>query len=73
MQCNQVVFSGHAIQRMFERGIKPAEVIDVIIVREIIAEYPDDTSHPSFLLLGSAEAVQFMWLWPEMPCRVLVQ
>jgi hypothetical protein len=52
MKCERVVFSGHAVRRMFERGITTEPVLEVIAVGEIIAEYDDDTPHPSRLLSG---------------------
>jgi len=56
MDCKQVVFSGHAIQRMFERGIGRDDVLVVIAQGEMIADYADDKPFPSRLLLGSMEA-----------------
>ena len=53
MDCKRVVFSGHAIQRMFERGIRRDDVLAVIARGETIAEYADDKPYPSRLLLGS--------------------
>ncbi|SPE38925.1 conserved hypothetical protein [Candidatus Sulfopaludibacter sp. SbA6] len=55
MKCDRVVFSGHAIQRMFERGIEKGEVNAVISGGETVAEYPDDNPYPSQLLLGFLE------------------
>jgi Domain of unknown function (DUF4258) len=52
MDCERVVFSGHAIQRMFQRGIGRDAVLAVITSGEVIAEYADDTPFPSRLLLG---------------------
>jgi len=52
LKCERVVFSGHAIQRMFERGVEKDEVIAVISSGETVADYPDDTPYPSRLLLG---------------------
>jgi hypothetical protein len=40
---------------MFERGISRGEVAAVIAEGETIAEYPDDTPFPSWLLLGMGE------------------
>lgn len=57
MNCNHVSFSGHAVRRMFQRGIKRQEVTEVIATGEIIANYPDDQPHPSFTLLGFAGAI----------------
>ena len=51
MECERVV-SGHAIRRMFERGIGRVDVLSVVASGEMIAEYADDTPHPSRLLLG---------------------
>ncbi len=45
-------FSGHALQRMFARGISPGDVRQVIDEGEIIAEYPNDRPFPSALKLG---------------------
>ena len=53
MDCGRVVFSGHAIQRMFERAISRDDVLAVIAQGETIAEYADDKPYPSRLLLGS--------------------
>ena len=52
MQCNSIHFSSHAINRMFERGIKPEPIESVIGTGEIVADYPDDDPYPSCLLLG---------------------
>ncbi|HZT28425.1 MAG TPA: DUF4258 domain-containing protein [Bryobacteraceae bacterium] len=56
MDCGQVVFSGHAVQRMFERGIGRGAVLTVIAQGETIADYPEDSPYPSRLLLGFVEA-----------------
>jgi hypothetical protein len=50
--CGKVEFSGHALRRMFERGISVDEVLVVVSTGEIIADYPDDSPLPSCLLLG---------------------
>ena len=52
MDCKRVVFSGHAIQRMFQRGVGRDAVNAVISGGETVADYPDDTPYPSCLLLG---------------------
>jgi hypothetical protein len=43
MECKEVVFSSHAVKRMFERGINPTDVRAIINSGEVIAEYPDET------------------------------
>ena len=52
MQCERLVFSGHAVQRVFERAISVEDVREVVERGELIAAYPDDTPYPSSLLLG---------------------
>jgi hypothetical protein len=52
MECREVVFSSHAVKRMFERGINPIDVRAIINSGEVIAEYPDDTPYPSCIVLG---------------------
>lgn len=55
MDCKRVVFSGHAIQRIFERGISRDDALIVIAQGETIAEYSDDKPYPSRLVLGFLE------------------
>ena len=52
MECRDIVFSGHAVRRMFERGINEIDLSEVIAEGELIDEYPDDKPFPSVLLLG---------------------
>ena len=59
MTCERVVFSGHAIQRMFPRGMRPDAVNAVISGGETVADYPDDSPYPSRLLLGFVESRPF--------------
>ena len=51
MKCQEIIFSGHAVQRMFQREISTPDVMAVIEQGEIIADYPDDCPFPSYLLL----------------------
>jgi hypothetical protein len=52
MDCANILFSGHAIRRIFERSIRRLEVIEVVTFGHVIADYPDDEPFPSFLILG---------------------
>ena len=52
MAVDKIVFSGHAIQRMFERAISKEDVLIVIAEGEVIDNYPDDHPYPSKLILG---------------------
>lgn len=51
MEYQTLIFSSHAIQRMFLRRITHEEVKTVIAYGEIIDESPDDQPFPSYLLL----------------------
>ena len=55
MNCERIVFSGHALQRMFERELSGGDVRSVLRNGEEIASYPDDTPYPSCLWLGYVE------------------
>lgn len=52
MAVNRIVFRIHAIKRMFQRSISPANVRRVLETGEIIETYPEDTPYPSRLMLG---------------------
>lgn len=54
MDCAEIIFSGHAVQRMFERGIARADIVEIIGNGEQIEDYPRDIPYPSALLLGFA-------------------
>ncbi|EDX77411.1 hypothetical protein MC7420_548 [Coleofasciculus chthonoplastes PCC 7420] len=51
MDCQNLVFSSHAIQQMFLRRISKNEVQAVVAYGEVIDQRPDDTPFPSYLLL----------------------
>lgn len=51
----QFIFSVHAVQKMAVRGISADEVIAAVEQGEVIEAYPDDTPHPSRLILGAAQ------------------
>lgn len=52
MDFDTVVFSGHAVRRMFERSVDADSVRHVLRSGEVIAEYPDDRPFPTLLLLA---------------------
>ncbi|MBI3681171.1 MAG: DUF4258 domain-containing protein [Acidobacteria bacterium] len=52
MQWERIIFSGHAIRRMFEWRIGSEEVVTVLRMGEVIMEYPEDKPFPSRLMLG---------------------
>ena len=55
MDCDRIVFSGHAVKRMFERRIRLRDVELVLRDGEIIDEYPEDAPFQSCLVLGIVE------------------
>jgi hypothetical protein len=48
--CKEIIFSGHAVRRMFQRNLSADDVREVVEKGEIIAHYPDDVPYPSFLI-----------------------
>jgi hypothetical protein len=52
MDCDRIVFSGHAIRRMALRKISRDEVLWVLAHGATIAEYPEDKPYPSRLISG---------------------
>jgi hypothetical protein len=52
LECDQIKFTGHAVQRMFARSIEKETVLSVVRSGKIITEYPDDYPFPSYLILG---------------------
>ena len=55
MLCNDVYFSRHALQRMFQRAIAEKSVLHVLRNGQIVEEYLDDRPYPSRLLLGNQD------------------
>lgn len=47
-----VLYSTHALKRMFQRGLSAAVVEQVLSTGQVIASYPDDTPYESRLILG---------------------
>lgn len=56
MDCGRIDFSGHAVRRMFERGIGKADIVSVIAAGETVQDYPEDVPYPSRLLLGFVDS-----------------
>ena len=52
MDCKEVFFSSHAVQRMFERGIQTIDIRNILKYGEEIANYQNDKPFPSCLILG---------------------
>ena len=52
MDCEKFLFSGHALQRMFERRIPQDEVERIAREGEIVEAYPQDIPYSSQLILG---------------------
>ena len=52
VQCRELVFSGHALRRMFERRIRADQVRSAVESGQVITEYREDVPFPSCLVLG---------------------
>jgi hypothetical protein len=52
MNYDQIVFSRHAVERMFEREISASDVERMLGEGEVIEDYPDDAPFPSAIVLG---------------------
>jgi hypothetical protein len=52
-----ILFSGHAIKRMFQRRISKEQVTSILQDGEIIYDYPDDEPYPSKLILGFIDKI----------------
>jgi hypothetical protein len=50
----KLIYRQHAIKRMHERRIAEAEIHLALETGQVIENYPNDTPHPSALLLGMA-------------------
>ncbi len=55
MDCQNLVFSRHAIQQMFLRRISKADVQTVVAYGEVLEENLYDKPFPSYLLLDFVE------------------
>lgn len=40
--CKEIIFSGHSVQPLFERGLKAVQGQSIIESGEVIANYPGD-------------------------------
>lgn len=61
MECTEVHFSRHAMQRMSERVFDPRNIALTISTGEVIVRYADDRPFPSVLLLGVVAKARSMW------------
>lgn len=52
MADNRLIFSVHAVKRMFNRRVTSHEVRKVIEEGHTIEEYPNDSPYPSRLIMG---------------------
>ncbi|MFW6123502.1 MAG: DUF4258 domain-containing protein [Thermodesulfobacteriota bacterium] len=63
LECKEIMFSGHAVRRMFQRSLTAREIRKVLDQGEIIVTYQEDTPFPSYLVLD--------WI-NERPIHVVV-
>ncbi|MHB8116286.1 MAG: DUF4258 domain-containing protein [Acidithiobacillus ferrivorans] len=65
MLCDDLYFSRHALQRMFQRAITEEAVLYTLGNGQIVEEYPDDHPYPSRLMLGNHGGPPYM-SWSPM-------
>ena len=53
MEFLSIDFRLHAVQRMYERGITPIDVREIIKNGKVIEQYLDDKPFPSYLIKGT--------------------
>jgi hypothetical protein len=51
MSFERIIYSGHAVLRMGQRGINTVEIETILNSGLIIENYPSETPYPSYLLL----------------------
>ena len=51
----ELIFSSHALKRMFQRGITSESVHAVLDNPQVVAEYADDKPYPSRLLYAMVD------------------
>jgi len=52
LDAGEVIWSKHALHRMLERGVKRADIFEILKNGEKIEIYPEDRPWPSALFLG---------------------
>ncbi len=53
MDCAEIILTGHALARMFDRAASPEDVRAVIDDGGVVEDYPDDAPYPSRLPVGT--------------------
>jgi hypothetical protein len=54
MDCEEIIYTGYAVTRMFERSIQTSDIRHVIESGEIISDYPNDIALHLAVYLGWA-------------------
>ncbi len=68
MNCENLVFSSHAIQQMFFRRISKQDVKTTINYGEVIEENPNDSPFPTYLILDfvNGKPIHVVFSYDEM-------
>lgn len=67
----KIKWAVHAAERMHERDIKRADVINCLKTGEIIEVYPDDFPHPSCLVFGRTAVNAVLHVVVGISCETL--
>ena len=70
---NALEYAAHAVARLMQRRISPAEVREVLATAQVIEDYPDDRFGPSCLLLGTTRAARPLHVVCSYPQRPLLK
>ena len=69
-----LIFSSHALKRMFQRGITPESVRAVLDKPQVVAEYADDKPYPSRLLYAmvAQQALHVLVATADVGVKVII-
>lgn len=65
-------FSDHAVKKMIKRSIDRIEIEDIVLVGEIIEEYPNDKYSPSCLIYGKTKSGRHLHVQLSLPPAVVI-
>ena len=70
---NALQYAAHAVARLMQRSIAPAEVGEALATAQVVEDYPDDRFGPSCLLLGTTRAARPLHVGCNYPQRPLLK
>ena len=52
LECEQIIYTDHAIERMFEWGLDKPDIRNILVHGKVIEDYPEDIRGHSCLVFG---------------------